>query len=80
MDELATLVQEKRYPWQFKDWKGDTRHTKRQSVAIPKVKTEFLKASSLKEVEVIPTFPVKAKKDGDESYVPEYVVEKVVDE
>jgi hypothetical protein len=79
MDELAQIVCKKQYPWEFKDWKGSVSHAKRQSVKIPDFKTEFLKASCLKEAEIIPTASMK-RKNKDESYVPEYVVEKVVDE
>ena len=79
MDELAGIVCEKHYPWEFRDWKNNVGHAERQSVEIPEVKTEFLRASSLKGPEIIPTASTKRKNDEDESYVPEYVVERVVD-
>ncbi len=80
MDGLAGLVEERKYPWEFRDWKANVSHTKRQTVEVPEVKTEFLKASSLKAPEIIPTASAKRKKQEDESYVPEYEVEEVVDE
>ena len=80
MDELASLVEDRQYPWEFRDWKGSVNHDKRQAVEIPEVKTEFLKASALKEVEIIPTSSAKKKKAEDESYVPEYEVEEVRDD
>lgn len=80
MDELASIVLKKNYPWEFRDWKGNVSHTKRDSVEIPEVKTEFLKASALKEVEIIPTSSAKKKKAEEESYVPDYEVEEVRDD
>ncbi|MBQ2654200.1 MAG: hypothetical protein IJF83_11635 [Methanobrevibacter sp.] len=80
MDELASIVLKKKYPWEFRDWKGNASHTKRDSVEIPEVKTEFLKASALKEVEIIPSSSAKKKKAEDESYVPDYEVEEVRDD
>ena len=79
IDELASLVEERKYPWEFRDWKGNVGHTKRKTVEIPKLESEFLKASSLKAPEIIPTASAKRKKEEDESYVPEYEVEEVVD-
>ena len=79
IDELASLVEERKYPWEFRDWKGNVGHTKRKTVEIPKFESEFLKASSLKAPEIIPTASAKRKKEEDESYVPEYEVEEVVD-
>ena len=80
MDGLASLVGQRKYPWEFRDWKANVSHTKRKTVEVPEVKTEFLKASSLKAPEIIPTSSSKRKKQEDESYVPEYEVEEVVDE
>lgn len=80
IDELADIVREKRYPWEFRDWKGNATHSKKETVEIPQTKTEFLIASSLKEPEIIPTASAKRKKEEDESYVPEYVVEEVVND
>ena len=80
MDELAAIVCDRQYPWEFRDWKNNVRHSERKTVEIPKFKTEFLKASSLKEPEIIPTASFKRKKDENESYVPEYEVERVGDE
>lgn len=79
MEELAGIVEEKKYPWEFKDWKNNISHFKRETVKIQLPKTEFLIASSLKEPEIIPTASTK-KKQADESYVPEYKVERVVEE
>ena len=75
MDELTGLAEERKYPWEFSDWKGNISHGERQTVEVPDVKTEFLKASSLKAPEIIPTS--SAKKQEDESYVPQYDVEEV---
>lgn len=80
MDELAGVVFERQYPWEFRDWKGNVKHGERQIAEMPKFKTEFLKASALKEPEVIPTTSFKRKRQEDESYVPEYEVERVVDD
>ena len=78
MDELAGIVCDRQYPWEFRDWKSNVSHTEKKCVEIPELKTEFLKASSLKEPEIIPTASAK-KKQEDESYVPEYEVERVVE-
>ncbi len=80
MDGLASLVEERKYPWEFRDWKKNVSHKRRQTVEVPEVKTEFLKASSLKAPEIIPTSSTKRKKQEDESYVPEYEVENVYDD
>ena len=80
VEELEALAAERQYPWESRDWKSNVSHVKRKSVERPLYKSEFLKASSLKEPEIIPTASFKKKKSEEESYVPEYVVEKVVDE
>ena len=78
MDELAALVGECKYPWEFRDWKANLSHAKPGKVGVSEVKSEFLRASSLKEPEIIPTASTRKKRD-DESYVPEYEVERVVE-
>lgn len=80
IEELARLVEDRNYPWEFRDWKGSVSHAERKAVEIPEVKTDFLKASALKGPEVIPTSSARRKRDEDESYVPEYEVEEVSDE
>lgn len=76
LDGLEEMVCEKKYPWQFRDWKNSAK-PHRETARIPEFKSDFLKASSLKEVEIIPTASTRRKKD--ESYIPDYEVEKVED-
>jgi hypothetical protein len=78
LEELADMVHDKQYPWLFNDWKDSINTVKRQTLPVPEVSTEFLKASALKEVEIIPTSSTKRKKDDDESYTPDYEVSRVV--
>lgn len=80
IEELEGIVCDSKYPWELRDWKGNVSHAKRESIEIPEFETEFLKASALKEPEIIPTASFKRKRQEDESYVPHYEVENVVDE
>ncbi|MBQ7928778.1 MAG: hypothetical protein IJ287_08585 [Methanobrevibacter sp.] len=78
LDGLAAMVEEKKYPWEFREWKDNIKPQKRQTVEIPKFKSDFLKASSLKEPEIIPA--ASTRKQKDESYIPEYEIEKVMND
>lgn len=80
LEELEGLVSEKQYPWGFKDWKNNVSSPKKETLPSPEVKTEFLKASALKEAEIIPTSSIKKQKDNtEESYTPDYEVSRVVE-
>ena len=72
------MVEEKKYPWELRDWKDNIRPQRSQTVEIPKFKSDFLKASSLKEPEIIPA--ASTRKQKDESYIPEYEIEKVMND
>lgn len=81
LEELEEKVCDKKYPWEFRDWKNSITHSKPETHPSPKFTTSFLKASSLKEPEIIPTSSTRqnVQKDDDESYVPDYEVSRVVE-
>ncbi len=80
IDELASIVHEKNYPWEFRD-KSKNSHIDVEMVKTPQFETDFLKASSLQKPEVISTsFSFKKdESEKDESYVPDFEVSRVVD-
>ena len=80
MDELAAMVHEKNYPWEFIDRSKNSRK-KVELVKTPQFETDFLKASSLQKPEVLATSSTFKKPESkDESYVPDFEVSRVVDE
>lgn len=80
MEELAVIVHEKNYPWEFTD-KSKNSTKKVELVKTPQFETDFLKASSFQEPEVLATSSTFKKPEiKDESYVPDFEVSRVVDE
>lgn len=82
MDELASIVSEKNYPWEFRDKSKNVNSAKNvELVKTPRFETDFLRASSLQEPEVIPTSSTtkKFEAEKDESYVPDFEVSRVVE-
>lgn len=78
LEELAKIVEENHFPWEFIDWKNSLSTHKKENLPVPEVQTDFLKASALAEVKVIPTASSKKQKLEDESYTPDYEVSRVV--
>lgn len=82
MDELASMANEKNYPWEFRDSSKNMNSTENvELVKTPRFETDFLRASSLQEPEIIPTSSTakRAEAKKDESYVPDFEVSRVVD-
>lgn len=82
IDELALMAHEKRYPWEFRDKSKNISSTKKpEMVKTPRFETDFLTASSLQAPEIIPTSSTakKLKAKSDESHVPDFEIERVVD-
>lgn len=81
LEELERIAVEKKYPWESYDWKDSFTASEVETRPVPEFSTEFLKASSLKEPEIIPTSSTRKefKRDEDESYVPDYEVSRVVE-
>lgn len=82
IDELALMAIEKKYPWEFRDKSKNASSAKNvELVKTPRFETDFLRASSLQEPEVIPTSSTakKVKAEKDESYVPDFEVIRVVE-
>lgn len=79
IDELALMANENKYPWEFRDKSKNSRRDV-EMVKTPHFENDFLKASALKEPEVIPTSSTfkKAETKKDESYVPDFEVSRVV--
>ena len=76
MEELASIVHEKNYPWEFRD-KSKNSHDDVELVKTPQFETDFLNASSLQEPEVISTASTFKK---DESHDSDFEVSRVVDD
>ena len=79
IDELALMANDKKYPWEFRaKSKNSPRNV--EMVKTPQFENDFLKASALKEPEVIPTSSTfkKVETKNDESYVPDFEVSHVV--
>lgn len=81
IEELGELACEMQYPWEFRDWKNNVKTSKRERLPAPEIKTEFLRASALKEVEIIPTSSMKKhnRQKQQEGYTPDYEVSRVVE-
>ncbi|WP_458403126.1 zinc ribbon domain-containing protein [Methanobrevibacter sp.] len=75
LDELAEMVFERKFPWEFLDWKTNAKKPENEKVKTPPVESVFLKASSLKKPEIINPSPRKT----EESFVPDYEVSRVVE-
>lgn len=80
MDELAVMVHDKKYPWEYRD-KSKNSHKNVELVKTPQFESDFLKASSLQKPEIIPTSSTlkKVEVKNEESYVPDFEVSRVVD-
>ncbi|WP_407374849.1 zinc ribbon domain-containing protein [Methanobrevibacter sp.] len=76
LQDLAEKVNEKRFPWGFRDGKTDKKAQKIETVKTPLPASEFLKASSLKSPEILDS---SSSKKAEESYVPEYEVSRVIE-
>lgn len=80
LDGLSQLACERQYPWEFSDWKSNFKASRRETFPSPLIKSEFLKASALKEPEIIPTSSLKKQKvQKEEGYTPDYEVSRVVE-
>ena len=75
LDGLKLMVKEKHYPWM--DLTSPEKTPRKDTHPTPEFSTDFLKASSLQEPQIIPTASTKKKKSEDESYVPEYEISEV---
>ena len=66
IDELAFMANEKNYPWQFRDNSKNASSAKDvELVKTPRFENDFLRASSLKGPEVIPTSSTAKKVEAE---------------
>lgn len=83
MDELALVVRDKSYPWEFRDKSKNPKSAKDvEMVKAPPLENDFIMASSFQKPEVIATSSTARKSEtkSDESYVPDFEVSRVVDD
>ncbi len=74
LDEIAVMVGEKKYPWEFRDTFGSDKPHIKETPYDSDSQSGFLNAGSLDEQDMT---PADLTGSDDESYVPEFEVERV---
>ena len=75
LDELAVMVGEKKYPWEFRDWNSNLKSHKSETAEIPELKSDFMNPGGMNDPEFIPSS--SARKHNDDFSVQESEVETV---
>lgn len=69
LDELAEMVGERQYPWQFRDHKSKGVHDEMEAASIHDAENDFLNAGSLNEQETNSAALNQRKDDDEDDFV-----------